>query len=557
VALVVATGLTACAPISSGSTPSSSPANGTGSDADGDGADTDPPGSTEWSYTSSLRVTTPEDLAAHVLEPCAKRALPATWVTTENARPGAVGWRPSADRADPRVPLYLDRPSTTCGSPVTAHLGGPPGTRVTVRAYRIGWYAGRGARLVWQSGPVDVRRSAAPPRSGDTLSSPDWATTVVLPVDVAWTPGLYVVETHDGRGVAGLAALVVRDPTTTASFTVVDSNLTWTAYSRYGGSSLYKGTDDRTDSRALRVAIDRPLEGPGVERLLVCDVPVAMFLERHGFRAHYITDTDLDAWPSLLRATPAVVLPGHSEYWTRRMYDALTAARNAGVSIADLGANEIYWHARLGRDVLGDPSTMTVARTLAQDPVAASNPDAATVEWHQTPLLRDPSAVLGQRYSAVRAVGGLQVRDLPGWLSAGTGLRAGDVLPQVVQNEADGVRPALPSTPPDVQTLLVGALRRPGFRTVIVSTTYTTSPSGSAVFAAGTTYWACQLADACPLVRIPAATQHAVELLTLNLLRAFETPRWGATHPSHHGVPPVADVLVGTLPPAAIGTYGS
>ena len=546
--------LAGCAGLPLGGAHPSSSATGAAGDEDGDAAD--PPGGEEWNYRASLSVAAPADLAMPALAPCAQKPLPASWVARENAHPGSVGWQPGGGRDEPRVPLYLDQPSTTCGHPVVAHVGGGGATGVTLRAYRVGWYGGKGARLVWTSQPFDVPPSAAPPRSGDTMASPAWTTAVSLPVDSSWTPGLYLVETHDPAGVAGIAGLVVRDQVTPSSFTVVDSTLTWTAYSQFGGSSLYRGPDETSGSRALRVAIDRPLEGPGVERLLVCDVPLAMFLERHGFGARYLSDTDVDAWPSLLRATPTTILPGHSEYWTRRMYDGLVAARNSGVNIADLGANEIYWHARLSRTVTGQPDLMFVARTLAQDPMAASSPDAATVEWHQPPLLRDPSAVLGQRYSAVRARGGLSVVGLPAWLGRGTDLRTGEALPAVVQNEADGVRAGSVSTPPDTQVLLAGVLLSPGRRPVMVSTTYTTAPSGSAAFAAGTTYWTCELLHACPDVVIPPATERAVQIMTLNLLHAFQTPRWGRTHPSVRRMPPAPDVLLTTLPPAAIGSYG-
>ena len=553
-ALVLVLGGCAGGPVLSGGSPANTAPTGL---VDGD---VDASGSADdagWGYAASLEVAAPADLARPALAPCALRPRTADWLRRENALRGARGWRPADLRAEPRVPLYLDAPSTTCGTPVGVHLGGTGEAGVTVRAYRIGWYGGTGARLVWTSAPMDVVPATGPPRTGDTMTSPGWATAVSLPVTWAWTPGLYLIETYDARGVAGVAGLVVRDGATPAAYTVVDSNLTWTAYSQYGGSSLYKGPDQSADSRALRVALARPLEGAGLERLLVCDVPLANFLERHGFSARYVTDTDVDAWPSLLRATPAVVLPGHSEYWTRRMYDGLLGARNAGVNIADLGANEIYWHARLNLTAAGTPDWMFVARTVAQDPLAATQPDQTTVEWHQPPLRRDPSALMGQRYSAVRASGGMQVLSLPTWLGAGTGLRPGDVLPQVVQNEADGVRATAPATPPDVQTVLVGVLTNPSLRPAPVTATYYTASSGAAVFAAGTTYWTCQLTGTCPGVAIPASTQRAVRALTVNLLTAFASPRWGARHPSRRVLPADPGVLVTTLPSTAVGTYGN
>ncbi len=515
------------------------------------------PDGDQWSYRDSLDVTAPADLRHPVLAACALvRSVP-DWVRTENALHGDATWRPADMHAAPRLPLYLDRPSTTCGAPVGVHLAGIATTGVTVRAYRIGWYGGAGARLVWTSAPIDLRQGVAPTRSGDLMASPGWPRTVTLPVDSSWTPGEYVVESRDAGGVAGVASLVVRDAADVARLLVVHSSLTWAAYSQYSGSSLYKGPDGSSDTRALGVALDRPLVDAGLVRLLVDDVPLTQFLEHHGYAAAHIDDTDLDAWPSLALTTTALLLPGHSEYWTRRMYDAAVAARNAGVNIADLGANEVYWHARLERDPSGTPTSMFVGRTVAQDPLAAAQPDEATVLWHQAPLLRDPTALLGQRYSAVKAHGSLVVNSLPTWLGAGTGLRAGDVVTGVVANEADGIRPGSPSTPPNLQAVLVGVLTRAGQRDEPVSTTYYSAPSGSAVFAAGTTYWTCDLTDACPDSVVPAATATVVRTMTLNVLRAFSSPRFGRRSPSVRAIPASIVGLRASLPPAAIGTYGS
>lgn len=510
----------------------------------------------QWAYAQSLSVAVPADLPHPVEAPCAHRVLPPDWVRVENALPGDASWRPVHLSPTPKVPIYVDQPSTTCGTPVTVHLGGAATTGVTVRAYRVGWYGGAGARLVWTSAPVDVPASPGPSRQGDAMPSPAWPTTVRLPVGPSWTPGQYLVESWDASGVSGVTGLVVRDDTARPGGVVVlHSLLTWTAYSRFGSSSLYKGEDGTAESRALQVAIARPITNTGLERLVLDDVPITQFLEEHGYAARHLVDTDLDAWPSLVQRATLLVLPGHSEYWTARMYDAAVAARNAGVNIADFGANEVYWQARVTRDAAGVPVSMFVARTLSRDPLAASDPAHATVEWRSNPLYRDSAALLGQSYTAVKAHGGLEVWSLPAWLGAGTGLHVGQVLRDVVQNESDGFRPRSPATPTDLQTVLVGALRDPGHATVTDSTTYYTAASGAAVFAAGTTFWTCDLTGSCAVLpSVP--TLDVVRRLTENVLRAFTHPRWGRSAPSLRAVPPDVPGLLHVLAPGAVGSYG-
>jgi len=541
--LPVAVALTACA---GGAAPASPDGGDQGVALDAD----------QWSYAESLTVGAPLDLAHPALPACATVPLGPGWLARENALPGSPSWRPADVLGVHRIPLYLDQPSTVCGSPVAVHVGGDGAHGVVVRAYRIGWYAGAGARLVWSSAPVDVPHDPGPARLGDTLPSPGWTTTVALPVDATWTPGQYLVETWDQAGLGGVASLVVRDDADRGGLVVMHSNLTWAAYSQFGASSLYKGDDGRADTRALETALQRPTTGAGVSRLLVNDVPVTQFLEEHAIAARHVVDTDVDAWPSIATSATEIVLPGHSEYWTRRMYDAVLAARNGGVNLADLGANEVYWQGRLDRDSSGVPTTLTVARTLAQDPLAAAHPDQATVRWYTGPLNRDGSALIGQRYSAIRARGSMQVWSLPPWLRVGTGLRPGAILDGVVANEADGVRPGSPATPTDLQTVLLGVLERHGSPDQLVSTTYYTAQSGAAVFAAGTTYWACDLTDACPDNVAPRSTQQTVRAMTLDVIAGFLSPQFGRLNPSVRDVPRDVASARAAVTPAAVGQYG-
>jgi hypothetical protein len=523
-------------------------------DDDGD-APAEVSDSAQWSYAQSLRVTAAPDLPRPTLAGCAARPVTPAQVIADNARTGDGSWRPADLVARPRVPLYLDRESALCGTTVVAHLGGAPRPQVTVRAYRIGWYSGAGARLVWTSAPVDVAPDQGAARTGATLPSPGWPTQVTIPVDSAWLPGEYLLETWDRSGLAGVAPFVVRDDAGQGGVVVVHSSLTWAAYSRFQDSSLYRGRGG--EGRALTTSLQRPLTGDGLVNLMAYDVPLTQFMEQHGLAARHVLDTDLDAWPSLARDADCLVLAGHSEYWTRRMYDAALAARNDGTNIADLGANEVYWQARLDRAADGTPLAMTVARTLAQDPLAATSPESATVRWTDPPLLRDGSALIGQRFSALKVDGSVQVWSLPDWLVVGTGLQVGDVLPHLVQNEADGLRPGSAATPPDLQTVLMGVLHQAGRRDQPVSTTYYTAPSGAAVFSAGTTFWTCDLTDSCPTTGTPPAVAAVVRALTLDVLRGFAHRGFGAAHPSSPDAPTSVADAVARLSPAATGTYGS
>ncbi|HET7900633.1 MAG TPA: N,N-dimethylformamidase beta subunit family domain-containing protein [Candidatus Nanopelagicales bacterium] len=505
-----------------------------------------------WSYDSSYDVPVPQDSAALPTGAC---SVPSGWVGRESRLPGTSAWRGIDWGESPRVAVYADRPSTRCGVPVSVHLGGAGARHVVVRAFRVGWYAGSGARLVWSSRDLAVP-PASPARAGSGAVGPThWTTSVALPVDAAWPPGLYLVAADVRGRLSGATALVVRSSAPPSLSAVMYSNLTWSAYSVAGGASLYQGVSRTPATRALTVAVARPMQYRGDSPVATYDVPVAQILDRAGVEADPLVDTDVDIWPSLLVHRTEIVLPGHSEYWTTTMYSALVAARNAGANIADLGANDVYWHARVG--YAGDaPATLFVARQLARDPLAAQDPSMATVEWRARPLLRNPSAVLGQSYTAVRAEGGTVVRPVPSWLSGIPGFTAGAVLPHAAWNEVNGVRPRSYPVPDDLQVLAQGVLVRHGFADQPVSTTYYSSRSGGGVFAAGSTYWPCLVVGSCPDVTTSPAERATLWEVVRRVVVGFRSPGFGALHPSQPSHLPSVAVLRSQLPAGAVGIYG-
>lgn len=500
-----------------------------------------------------LDVVAPHDAA------CARIPLARGWVARENALRGTPRWRPASHGG---VQLYVDDPSLACGDRLTVRLGGTGARAARVRVVRLGWYGGAGAREVWRSAPVDVPASPEPGPRDHVVPDAAWPTTVSTDVGPTWVPGLYLAETLSRGSVAGAAAFVVRNDAVPSPLAVVDSNLTWAAYSQAGGASLYRGPTRRgathaatVGARAWSVSLLRPTTGSGLKQLLAYDVPLAQLTDRLGLAADHVLDTDLELRPSVLRGHAGVVLPGHAEYWTRRGYDALQSLEDAGVNVADLGANALYWQARVSHDVSGRPLATSVFRDLTRDPVAARTPDLATVRWQDRPLSRPPSAVVGEAYAAAFARGGLVLRHPPAWLVAGSGGGDGLVLPGVVLNEADGARAQDPAAPAEVQVVAEGVLL--GTQPVVVSTSYATLPSGAAVFDAGSTTWLCALTDVCPEGHVSPAASQVLLGITANVLRGFGTLRWGASHPAHRSVPTSPAQLLPDLPAAAIGRHGA
>ena len=489
-----------------------------------------------------LREALPISVALPTPAPTCTNAPPG-WFAAELSRPGVADVRRMRAQATfGPVNGYLDTTTAVCGQRLAVHLAShPPQEAVRLRALRIGDYHGEGSRLVWQSGVLTTRHQPqAEPAGPDRVVLEHWPTTTTLDINAQWPPGFYLIEVvpiaHPRQ--ASYIPLVVRTSGVHSPYVMVASDLTWEAYNGYGGRSLYFGPGhDHTEQVANRsyvASTHRPYSGSGLQQVLATELPLVRFLARHRFATDLTTVSSLDASPLQLDGARTVILGGHSEYWTRRAYDALVAARDHGTNLAFLGANEVYWQGRIERDAAGLPTALTVYRTASLDTLAREAPQTTTVEWRDPLLHRDPATVVGEGMSTVGAWGSYVVRTTPPWLFAGTGLRAGDVLPRAVGNEADAVEAPGLFSPRNEQVVLesvVHPLQHPG--PALVTAGYYAAPSGAGVFAAGTTYWVCELDGSCPLERVPSATSALVNRLTLNLLTAFGEARFGLRHPSH------------------------
>src|SRR5512132_2863292 len=93
------------------------------------------------------------------------RAHPArSWVIVENRRPGTSGWRIAHPGPADAIEGWADHVSAAAGERVRLYVS-TTAPRFQVRAYRMGWYGGRGARLVWRSPPLPGRRQPSPVRT--------------------------------------------------------------------------------------------------------------------------------------------------------------------------------------------------------------------------------------------------------------------------------------------------------------------------------------------------------------------------------------------------------
>lgn len=502
--------------------------------------------STLETFAQSLKVTLPVDLSRYPNSTC---LVPSSgWVRRENLKPGVKmsmkSWH-NFDIASPRGSvLWLDKSSVSCGQTVGIHASShlaseaPAGKR-TFEALRIGWYGGSGARLVWKSKAIRLKAQKIPiVRNAERMVETHWKTTMTFTVGRDWVPGLYLIASVSPRGsIESVAPLIVRAPLGSSKLVLVHSTLTWAAYNTYGGWSLYLGPAGSIAARRLErsriVSMDRPIEGSGALHLDRDGITFVQFLEKEGISTDQISDVDLHQWPSISTHYSGVVFSGHAEYFTRRMFDTVTADRNLGINLAFLGANNAYWQTRLESSPTGSFRRVIVYRSSREDPVTSNR--EVTVKFQDPHVNTPPNLLTGTMKSGVHVYGNLHSVDIPSWLKIPTKSSIEGVSGD---SEVDATFKSA-AQPPNVHVLFTGKLN---FRDLLPSqeeeiskleklpieqTVWFTTPSGSAVFSASFTTWPCNLLPSCVSHAVNGPTQSLLQSITRQVLTKWQTKAVG------------------------------
>ena len=437
-----------------------------------------------------------------------------------------AAWQLTHPGPEHAIEGFADRVSVHPGEAVQLFVS-TTAPSYTVTAFRIGAYATGGAQI-WASTPQPGRQqpAAVVQQPRHTVVAP-W--TPSLTVDTTgWPPGDYLFRLDAATGAQQFVPLTVATPDNRGRIVIVNAVTTWHAYNRWGGASLYASPSGRMADHSRAVSFDRPYQAAamqGAGDFLIFERPFVQFAERSGLKLGYATDVDLHADPHLLDGAAAMVTLGHDEYWSQEMRDAATAARDRGVNLAFLGGNEIYRHMRMEPSPLGDNRLEVDYKVFEEDPVAKTDPAAATAQWRSKPDPRPESVLLGNFYQCNPAHADMVAVDSANWLLDGF-VTDGQRLPGMIGNEYERVDLRVP-TPRPIEVLFHSPVRCGGMNDV-ADTTYYTVPSGAAVFSAGTQWWICGLEPSCHGPQVAAA----IDGITTRLLSAFAAGPAGLRHPA-------------------------
>lgn len=355
-------------------------------------------------------------------------------------------WRLEPAAGDSAIAGYTSKVSYLPSDPIDLHVSTGGSARYRIELYRIGWYGGKGGERI-ACAPADCVSDRAgvefdvprPDASGELRAG--WPVTDVVPLPESARSGYYLARLvltsgpQAGR-VAGVPFVVRAPAGARPTMLVVAPVNTWQAYNDWGSPSMYSEPD-----AATRVSFDRPYASKLAKPYL--DYPVVWFLDQFGYDVGYTTDADVDAARAQLSDARVVVVPSHSEYWSKELRDGLEAARGMGTSLVFLGGNTGYWQIRYADS---ERRVLELYRSAAIDP--NPNERQKTVRWRDEPVNRPECALIGTQWQ-----GGDDATE-PGahpytvvaksldhpWFK-GTGFRAGDTVEGAVGYEWDSVAP--------------------------------------------------------------------------------------------------------------------
>ncbi|GAA2163296.1 hypothetical protein GCM10009826_34770 [Humibacillus xanthopallidus] len=461
----------------------------------------------------------------------------------ENAKAGTRDWRIDKARLAGETDLagYTDRVSVLPGESFGLHLSSALGP-VTVRAFRLGYYQGTGARLVWTSPNIATTKQVQPTPDGSGTVRCRWPQSLSVSTK-GWPEGSYLLRL-EAHGKARYVPMVVRSRETSGRLVLVSAVTCHQAYNQWGSFSLYKGPAHGAEPKASVVSFDRPFDRNGAPLVLAYEQGPIFVAERLDLDLAYVTSWELHDQPDLLAGARGVVSPGHDEYWTVPMRRHVEAARDAGANVAFLGANACYWRVRLS----DDGRSMTCYKSAAADPQRGAVD--TTAMWRSKPHPDPENSFTGMLYEAFPAEADLVVHDPSFFLLEGTGATLGETYAGLIAVEIDRAYP-LPGTPTNLQVVAhspVALQQRPATHSDM---TYYSAPSGAGVFAVGTMAWAAALRGARTRPRIDAHAADFARTVTTNLLTAMAQGPMGRQHPAQGNL-----AALGASPHTSTGTGG-
>lgn len=379
--------------------------------------------------------------------------------------------------------FYTDRTSARPGGRIALHATSGAGP-CSLEIARIG----KSRELVATIGGIEVGNHPTPARAD--INGCGWPVAREIEVGLDWKSGYYDLRLTDSAGNSWHHFLCVRPAAGTRgapALLVLNTN-TYNSYNYWGGASAYCDvaalmSGAKPLPEAMKGAIGvMSTQRPYPQAIVAApsDAPRLVNMRKRGFKenpwasdtawaiAHrmtpydgsagflnkwehvfvewaedqgialdYATDYDLEAEADALDGYSAVLLVGHSEYWTANERDALERFVDAGGGLAIFSGNTAFWKVRYEDD--GKTYVCHKWKGFEADPAASiEDPTLATHLWSHSAFARPEAEITGLTFlyggyhrlgmCAARGQGGYTIYHDQHWALEGADLFFGDVI---------------------------------------------------------------------------------------------------------------------------------
>jgi hypothetical protein len=434
-------------------------------------------------------------------------SLRARLIEQENQQPGATDWQLTRVRADaggfrsPWIEGYCSRQSVAAGETLEIMVSADPPRPFQIEIFRMGYYGGRGARLMQVLGPLEGKVQAVPTPGEKNLHECQWEPTARLTIPADWLSGVYLgrlttLSGEDRPYWQSYVVFVVRDQRP-ADILFQCSDNTWQAYNRWPNNySIYthpKGVQgpwadvsfDRPYGREAQYegVVNDPLTF-GSGEFLPLEFPLAYWLEQYGYDVTYCTNSDMIT-PDHGLQCKVFISVGHDEYWDIRQFRSVEKMRDEGVTLLFLSGNTICWVSPYRSSSRNVPNRII----FRGGPYGADNDYAVGRERNHGPFPHhgpDEGLLMGARnVEPVNGGGDWIIVQPDHWMFEGTGVKKGDRIPGLIGWEYHGQ----PASIPGLEIVAAGTAWQGGDNPQQWTATIYPGPKGNFVFNASTIFW--------------------------------------------------------------------
>jgi hypothetical protein len=295
---------------------------------------------------------------------------------------------------------FATQTSYNLGQSVTLKIGAYADS-VDISVFRMGYYGGKGGRLVASASNVPVNNGLScetmKAKTGE-VNCDNWEPTYTIPGSSLPASGVYLVKLVDPEGDDNQIIFIVRNDNASPGSAIIAKipDSTYQAYNWFGSKSLYNYNSSPPNladgaPRAFSVSFERPFQdiasGADENWFLKVDYPMVYWLEKEGYDVSYTDGVAIDEKPESLLNHKVVLISGHDEYWSGKELAAVTAAREHGVNIASFSGNTAYWKVQYENN----HQTMTTYKTVQDGSEGVNDPGPEA----PTTTFRDPGAPAG------------------------------------------------------------------------------------------------------------------------------------------------------------------